>query len=33
MLESGHPPYDWNQLLTQAQLGGQGLAKLLASVK
>jgi toxin YhaV len=22
MLESGHPPDDWNQLLTQAQLGG-----------
>jgi toxin YhaV len=33
MLESGHPPDDWNQLLTQAQLGGQGLAKLLATVK
>lgn len=30
MLESGHPPDDWNQLLTEARAGGQRLQQLAA---
>jgi len=33
MLASGHPPDDWNQLLTQAQREGKRLAQLAASME
>ena len=33
MLESGHPPDDWNELLAQAQLEGQRLQQLIVSLE
>ena len=33
MLESGHPPDDWNELLAQAQLEGQRLQQLVVSLE
>ena len=32
MLESGHPPGDWNQLLAEAQAEGQRLQQFAAGV-
>lgn len=32
MLESGHPPNDWAQLLTEAQAEGQRLQKITAAI-